>query len=119
MAARGQPKYLFAKGVDTQVSNALFTSLDHETLLTKISLPRHTISQKANTRFHLDTMDEQLFEQMLETNAARLAQLSELSANLSIDQLDNLAQGIIETLVAAMKASIKRASGRASKALGP
>jgi ribonuclease HI len=103
---------LLAKGVDTQVARCLYTSSDHQTLLTKISLPRHISPLRSNTRFRLDTMDDKCFQQILEANTARLAQLSDLSAAPSPAQLDSLAQGITEVLMAAMEASTKRASGR-------
>ncbi|KAL1952476.1 hypothetical protein VTO42DRAFT_5284 [Malbranchea cinnamomea] len=71
-------------GVNTWVEDRLYTSSDHKTLLTRISLPRQVKPDRLNRRFQIDTMDE------------------------NTDQLDALAQGITDTLIVALEASTKK-----------
>ena len=103
---------LIIKGIDTQVARSLHTSSDHQTLLTKISLPRGVESNGSNLQFRLDTMDEKIFSQTLESYISRLAELSNFLDLPSTDQLDNLAHGITEALVASLEASTKKATGK-------
>jgi hypothetical protein len=98
--------------VDTQVADRLYTSSDHKTLLTKISLPRHIRLRETTCCFRLDTMDEKCYSQTLEAYAPGLSRLSTLPCLPSKDQLDTLAQGITDALIAALEAFTKKATGK-------
>jgi hypothetical protein len=99
-------------GMDIQVADRLYTSSDHKTLLTKISLPRHTRIEGTAGRFRLNTIDEKCYSQILEAHVPGLSRLSAIPHLPSTDQLDTLAQGITDTLVAALEASTRKATGQ-------
>jgi hypothetical protein len=57
-------------------------------------------------------MDEKCYSQTLEAHAPGLGRLSDIPHLPSTDQLDALAQGITDALVAALEASTKKATGQ-------
>jgi hypothetical protein len=98
--------------MDTQVADRLYTSSDHKTLLTKISLPRHARIEGTAGCFRLDTMNKKCYSQILEAHVPGLSRLSAIPYLPSTDQLDALAQGITNALVTALEASIRKATGQ-------
>jgi hypothetical protein len=94
------------------VTDRLYTSSDYKILLTKISLPRHARIEGTAGRFRLNTIDEKCYSQILEAHVPGLSRLSAIPHLPSTDQLDALAQGIIDALVAALEASIRKATGQ-------
>jgi ribonuclease HI len=96
-------------GMCTTVERSLHSTSDHESLLTLVPTLRAT---RAETKggFQLGTMDKSLF---LNTLNQQLQPVKERQSPSSMDEIDKLAQELTTCIVRALKASTKRAQGRA------
>lgn len=97
-------------GASTSIERSLYTTSDHESILTLIPLTPPATAILTSGRFRLDTMDKELFLDILKRNVQPIHRIASYPRDPS--SLDLVAEQLTDALMEALKASTRRTLGK-------